>query len=74
MDADGGTSLDFTMFVKVVRKCNAPWPGSFRLGGFLSAVAMSFSQVKDCQRKGEEVMGSFPSKFAPPKSKESSVW
>ena len=25
VDADGGSSLDFTMFVKVVRKCNAPW-------------------------------------------------
>lgn len=28
---------------------------------------MSFSQVEDYQRKGEEVMGSFPSKFPPKK-------
>ncbi len=31
MDADGGTSLDFTMYVKVVRKCNAPWPVGIRV-------------------------------------------
>ena len=55
------------------RSCgNAMLPGrdSFRLGGFLKYIAMSFSQVKGYQRKGGPGDGKFPFKVPPPKKQE----